>query len=511
MVVAAGKIVTIGVGGHGDVPRGVGSVSLAVATLPVAAAGSVTVYPAGTARPAAATLLWASGQQAAGLASVQLSAAGKLSIANTAKRAATVTVDATGYWLAGMPSAAGAFGALPGTRVARILVSAGKTVSVTVAGHGGVPGSGAGVAALTLVTTATPAAGTVTVYPGGGVRPGAPTLVWGARQAATGHSITRLPGTGKVTVRNTAKRAVTLTISAAGYWLAKARTVAQVAKRSTTTSVTGSAVTQVTGSPDGTQTVTLAAGVAAPAAKRVFIAGTSKAAPEGLLGTVTAVADGAGGTHILTLIPASLSQAYSTFNVSTSQRLTSSEVTESTGQAATPTAGTRLAPAAASGSGLSFFPLNLSKTSFTCTGSGAGPTVAITADLSQLSVDLSLDTNPSAPSIHFLVTSDPVFDLNLGFTGQVTCGLAGNVIMEAHIPVPAVPGLVVDFKPVLTLTAGGQASLDFQWKPRAALGFDKGPGISTESHGFGSSGSVSVSATAGADLFLGLDTGADPV
>ena len=39
----------------------------------------------------------------------------------------------------------------------------------------------------------------------------------------------------------------------------------------------------------------------------------------------------------------------------------------------------------------------------------------------------------------------------------------------------------------------------------AALGFDKGPGIDSESHGFGSSAKVGINATAGADLFLGLD------
>lgn len=498
--VGAHKTVTVAAAGRGGIPRGAGAVSLGVSVTAAAAAGRLTVYPAGTARPAVPDLSWAARQPAAGLAITRLRGKGKLAITNTARRAVTVTLDATGYWLAGAPASAGAFGALRGRRVARVRVGAHKTVAVHVARRAGVPAH-VGAAVLALAATATRAAGAITVYPSGSRRPGAATLTWAGRHAARVQAITRLSRAGKVSIANRSRHAVTITIAAAGYWLSKARTVTAITPKPATKTVKASTITHVTGSPNGTQTVTLAKGAAVPAVKRVLTAGTSKAAPYGLLGTVTAVASGPNGTHILTLRPASLSQAYSRFSVSTSQVVTSSEVTQPSGTAPATGLSPGLLPAATGGSGFGF---NLSKAAFSCSGS-AGPAIALTADLSKTRVDLSLNTNPRAPSIHFLVTADPVFDINVGFTGQVTCKLAGNAVMTVRIPIPGTPDLEVDLKPVVALTAGGQASLDFRWAPRAAIGFDKGPGISTESHGFGSSGSVAVSATAGADLFLGLD------
>nr|BFE64015.1 hypothetical protein GCM10020063_085410 [Dactylosporangium thailandense] len=73
-----------------------------------------------------------------------------------------------------------------------------------------------------------------------------------------------------------------------------------------------------------------------------------------------------------------------------------------------------------------------------------------------------------------------------------------------HIAIPAFPGLMVVLKPVLKITVGGQVSLDFQWAPRMAVGFVRSPNINTDVHAFGSSSSVTLSSTVGADVFLGL-------
>ena len=152
-------------------------------------------------------------------------------------------------------------------------------------------------------------------------------------------------------------------------------------------------------------------------------------------------------------------------------------------------------------SGLGF---DISQAAFTCKGSG-DPTIALTADLSDTHFDLSLiTTDPAAPSISFLITADPVFNINVDFTGTVTCELSNAHFIEADIPIPGTPDLWVDLYPVLTFDASGQVSIDFQWKPRAAVGFEKGPGIDSEVHGFGSSGSVAIKAAADADLYLGI-------
>jgi hypothetical protein len=408
-------------------------------------------------------------------------------------------------------------------------------VTVPVAGQAGVPASGAGAVALTVQTMPGQAAGSVTVSAGGAGRPAVPSLSWAAHHGASGLVVSQLGSGGTVAVHNFSAYPATVILAAAGYWLSGGRVVSDITAKPTTVTLTGSDITSVAGDPAGTQTVTLAAGVSVPPVGRVLVAPISSTTPAGLLGTVTAVSGGSGGTSVVTLSPATLDQAYSTFDVSTSQVVTESDVVQASGDAAgqaqttsaTRLPATRAAPvstAPVSAAPVASVPAtatvaaardladqvsdpgyDLSNTAFSCDGSGAGPTMSLTADLSQMSVDLSLDANPAAPNIHFLITADPVFDINFGFTGTVTCKLSAERFLEIQIPIPATPGLVVDIYPVVTLSAGGQASIQFQWAPRAAVGFDKGPGIDSEVHGFGSSGSVGINATAGADLFLGFE------
>ena len=527
VLVAGGQTVNVPVAGHGGVPAaGVGTVALAMAaaTASGSGVGRIAVYPAG-ARPG---LSWGGDGPvdgtASGIVMSALSSSGTVAVHNSSTFPVIVTLAAEGYWLSGTPAAAGTFAPAVG-RMTSLLLGAGQTVTVPVAGHGDVPASDVAAVAMTVSATAELGTGSVAVYPAGASQPSAPSLTWSAHSAASGLAVPALSADGAVAVHNSSARAVIVTLATAGYWLSKARTVSDISAKPTTMTLGGSDVTAVSGDPGATQTVTLAPAAPVPAVGRVLVAPASAGAPDGLLGTVTSVTGGADGTRVVTLTPATLDEAYSTFDVSTSQQLTDSDVVEtsaiqggasaaqtqgsaSVGQAlseaATPVSLMSRTEPAVPATGDSGVGYDLTKTQFDCDGTGAGPTVAVTADLSDTSVDLSLDANPAAPSIHFLVAADPVFDLNVGFTGQVTCTLAGERLMQVKIPVAATPPLVVDLYPVLTLTAGGQASVQFEWKPRAAVGFDEGPGIDSETHGFGSSGSVGISATAGADLFLGL-------
>jgi hypothetical protein len=510
VLVGGGQTVTVPVAGHAGVPAsGAGTVALTAAVASSFGTGSVTVYPAGARRAGGPSLSWAGGGAASGLVVSALSSRGTVALHNSSFLPVTVTLDATGYWLSGAPAAPGTFGPAGGERVARVVVGAGQTVPVLVAGHAGVPASGAGAAALAVRVAAGRSAGSVTVYPAGDGQPDVPSLSWAAGVAASALAVSALSSDGTVAVHNSSTRPVTVTLAAVGYWLSQGRTVSDVTAKPTTVTLTGSDVTAVSGDPAAAETVTLAAGVPVPAVGRVLTAPVSATAPDGLLGTVTAVAAGTGGTHVVTLSPATLDQAYSTFDVSTSQALTNSDVVQAPGGSAGQTqsigatpmsAGQEAAPSADPTSGFGF---NISKAAFTCKGSGDS-TITLTADLSKINVDLSLNANPSTPSIHLLITADPVFDINVDFTGTVTCELADAHFLQAHILIPATPGLMVDLNPVLTLDAHGDVSIDFQWDPRAALGFDKGPGINSEVHGFGSSGNVAIKATADADLYMGL-------
>jgi hypothetical protein len=534
VVVAGGQTVTVPVAGHAGVPAsGAGTVALTAAVTSGFGTGSVTVYPADARRPDGPSLSWTGGTAASGLVVSALSRRGTVAVHNSSFLPVTVTLDAAGYWLSGAPAASGTFGVAGRARVARVRVGAGQTVPVPVAGQGGVPASGAGAAALAVQVATGRSAGSVTLYPAGASfpdtasLPDVASLSWAARGAASGLAISALSDDGAVAVHNSSAQPVTVTLAAAGYWLSKGRVVSDVTPKPTTVTLTGSDVAGVSGDPAATETVALAAGVPAPAVGRVLAAPVSATAPDGLLGTVTAVTAGTGGTHVVTLSPATLDQAYSTFDVSTSQVLTDSDVVPaqagpgaaSPGQtltaAATPLYGPR-APVPTAGPELQARDLSastpalsfsLSALKFSCqskdTGTGAGPSIALTADLTKTSVDLSLDANPSAPNIHFLITAYPVFNLNVGFTGTVVCQLSEPDLLKVRIPIPGTPGLVVTLSPVISLSATGQASVDFQWTPRMAVGFDKGPGVSTDVHAFGSSGNVAASATASADLFVG--------
>jgi hypothetical protein len=333
--------------------------------------------------------------------------------------------------------------------------------------------------------------------------------------------VSALSSSGQIAIRNDSFGPVKVTLDVSGYWLSQPATnggtISDIIPKPTTILLAARDVAGVSGNADSTLTATLAPGAPVPAVGRVLVASPSPADPNGLLGTVTAVSQTTAGS-VVTLIPATLDQAYSTFDVSTSQAVTDSDVeiissqdATSAGQeqvaAASPISGTATAPGAAQFARLTAAPgigYDLSNAEFTCQGSG-GPAINLAADLSNMSVDLSLDANPAAPYINFLITADPVFTINVGFTGQLSCKLSDDGLLSIEIPIPGAPLLLVEISPVVTLNADGQASVNFVWKPRAAVGFVEGNGISTEVHAFGSSGTVGVSATADADLFLGFD------
>jgi hypothetical protein len=134
--VAAGQTVTVPVAGHGGVPAsGASAVAVALAVTSGAGGGNVVVYAAGGSPPDVPSLSWPGGSATSGLAVSALSADGTVAVRNSSAHQVTVTLDADGYWLAGTPAAAGAFGPLAGQRVARVVVGGGQTVGVYLRGN----------------------------------------------------------------------------------------------------------------------------------------------------------------------------------------------------------------------------------------------------------------------------------------------------------------------------------------------------------------------------------------
>jgi len=112
-------------------------------------------------------------------------------------------------------SVGGGFDPLAGEQVASVPVDAGQTVTVPVAGQGGVPASGASAVVLAVAVTGAAAGGSVTVYPAG-TQPSAPSLSWAGRDAAAGLAVSALSSGGVVAVHNSSARPVTVALSSSG-------------------------------------------------------------------------------------------------------------------------------------------------------------------------------------------------------------------------------------------------------------------------------------------------------
>ncbi len=227
--VAAGATVTVDVSGHGGVPAsGAGAVVLTLTVAAPTASGYLTAFPAGAARPGTSNLNFTRGRTVADLVVVPLGAGGAVSVTNSSTGTARIVADVSGWYAAGAPTDAGGFQSLAPARVLDTraglgapapTVGAHQTVSVQVAGQGGVPMTGASTVVLT-VTAATPAAaGYVTVYPSGSARPATSTLNFPAGRTVANLVFAQLGPDGKVDLYNGSTGAVRLVADVAGYLL----------------------------------------------------------------------------------------------------------------------------------------------------------------------------------------------------------------------------------------------------------------------------------------------------
>lgn len=274
-----------------------------------------------------------------------------------------------------------------------------------------------------------------------------------------------------------------------------------VVPKADTEVATAAQVSSVTGAPGGTQTTVLAAGAPVPRVGGHLVAPQTGQAPDGLLGTVTQVQADPDGTTTVTTAPATLDEAYSTFTVSAHESL----ATPNTAQLR-PAAGLnepRIAGPAAK-SKLPFS-LNLTAAEFDCKGSGAGPTITVDADLTNTDIDFrfSLYGTPG-PAMDLSFNSQPIFTLDVGFTGQLTCTLKGGAVLAVRIPVSASPPLEILLEPAFTVTAAGTVSVKFSWTPRLVTGFfAMGTHVDRNLY-FKSSGDVGIGGSAGLEFFFGV-------
>ncbi|MEU1277265.1 Tat pathway signal protein [Streptomyces sp. NPDC005805] len=176
------KTVTLQVAGKGGVPAsGVTAVVLNVTATKASASSYVSVYPAGTQRTSASNLNVAAGVTVPNLVVVPVKD-GKVTFYNNAG-SLDLIADVSGYYTSG--SGGSTFEPVQPTRLMdtrsglgapKAQVGAQKTVTLQVAGKGGVPASGVTAVVLNVTATKASASSYVSVYPAGTQRTSASNL-----------------------------------------------------------------------------------------------------------------------------------------------------------------------------------------------------------------------------------------------------------------------------------------------------------------------------------------------
>lgn len=211
---AAGQTINLPLLNRGGVPaNGVAAIIMNVTETGSIAPGYLTVYPTGTARPPTSNLNFLAGQTVPNLVEVPIGLGGQVSIVNASAGSTHVIADVAGY-VATQAAGSGADGAYRPLVPARILdtrvgtgglsapLGAGQTLSLQVAGAGGVPATGAEAAMLNVTVTNPTAPSFLSVYPSGGSLPLVSNLNFNAGQTVANHAIVGLGPDGKISIYN---------------------------------------------------------------------------------------------------------------------------------------------------------------------------------------------------------------------------------------------------------------------------------------------------------------------
>ena len=233
---APGEVRTVKIAGAGSLPAtGLSAVAVNVGVLAPAKSGSVTVFPGGTGWTGVGSISFRTGVTVQSNLTAKLGATGTLAFRNNTSVSLQLIADVSGYYLAGTPTAAGAFGALT---LARVLdtrsgiggpataVAPGQVRKVAISGHGGVPASGVSAVAVNVGVLAPARSGSITVFPGDTSWNGTGTISFPAAGTVQSSLTAKLGADGTLAFRNNTAVSLQLIADVAGYYLAGTPTVA---------------------------------------------------------------------------------------------------------------------------------------------------------------------------------------------------------------------------------------------------------------------------------------------
>ena len=188
----------------------------------------------GTFKPTAANLNYSANQTLSNAATIKLgtggSNAGKVSLFNgQVSGNADYIADANGWFRSGTAAVAGAFTPLDPIRIldtrdgtgqngATVRVPANDSITLVVAGAGGVPASDAGAVVFNLAVTGDPAGGYVTVHPANVSTPTAANLNFVANETISNLVTVKLSADGRVKLFNGSTQPIDLIADIAGWY-----------------------------------------------------------------------------------------------------------------------------------------------------------------------------------------------------------------------------------------------------------------------------------------------------
>jgi acyl-coenzyme A synthetase/AMP-(fatty) acid ligase len=191
---------------------GVAAVALNVAVTNPSAGSYVTLYPTGTPKPTASNLNFDAGETIPNVVVAKVGTNGKVSIYNN-WGSTDVVVDVQGWYSDGTGTQPTS-GLYSGFTPVRILdtryglggisakVGAGQSVSLQVAGVGGVPSTGVGAVVLNVAVTNPSAGSYLTLYPSGTSKPTASNLNFNAGETIPNVVFAKVGANGKVSIYN---------------------------------------------------------------------------------------------------------------------------------------------------------------------------------------------------------------------------------------------------------------------------------------------------------------------
>jgi hypothetical protein len=216
----ANKTIELDVVGRGGVPGDASAVILNLTVVDPEAAGFITAYPCGGAKPNTSNVNFADRQTVANLSIIKLGAGGKICLASdkTTHLIADVTAYSPSGASIGAITPARVFDSRPATTADGQnqnggKLSANQIVELLVAGRVGVPADASAVA-LNITITDPAADGFATAYPCGAAKPNASNVNFRAGQTVANLTLLKVGANGKVCITSTAATHLVVDVSA---------------------------------------------------------------------------------------------------------------------------------------------------------------------------------------------------------------------------------------------------------------------------------------------------------